>query len=116
MTFLAFFALMVRYASPESTPGLPLSTGLLESLLGILAGAVVGPMLTTLLKRLPWIDEQLGAAVNLVATLGLYAGAWWLVTGGDRAALELYLTMALAAAGLGGAANNVWRKRMMSRG
>lgn len=113
MTLVTFLALMVRYASPSST--VTLDPGLLESLLAILAGTVVGPILTALLKRLSFIDSGLGAAVNLVATLALYVAAWWVVTGGDPGALGVYLAWALAAAGLGGAANNVYRKRILSR-
>lgn len=113
MTLVTFLALMVRYASPSAT--VTLDPGLLESLLAILAGSVVGPILTSLLKRLSFIDAGLGAAVNVVATLALYLAAWWAVTGADPAALGLYLLWALAAAGLGGGANNLYRKRVMPR-
>lgn len=83
-----------------------------ETFLAILAGSVLGPILTALVKRVPWIDSELGAALNLGLTVALYLGAWGLWTGGDRAQLEQWLTWALAAAGVGGAGNNVWRKRM----
>lgn len=83
-----------------------------ETILAILVGSILGPILTALVKRVPWIDAELGAAVNLGLTVAVYlvAWAWW--TGGDRALLEQWLTWALAAAGVGGAGNNLWRKRL----
>lgn len=113
MTILYLTAAAVLYASAEAP--ISLSPGLLESLLAILAGAVVGPIVTAALKRLSIVDAQLGAAINLASTLGLYLLAWWLVTGGDRAVLEVYVVWALAAAGVGQAGNNLWRKRLMTR-
>lgn len=92
-----------------------LSEAFLQSLLAILAGAVVGPIATAALKRLSILDPQLGAAINLIATIALYLVAWWLVTGADRTALESFLLWALAAAGVGQAGNNFWRKRVMPR-
>ena len=84
-----------------------------ESALFILSGAVLGPIVTHFLKRLAWVDPKLGAAINVLATLALYLGAWSLWTGGDRAQIGSYITWALASAGLGGGANNYYRRRMM---
>lgn len=84
----------------------------IDSALFILSGAVLGPIVTTFVKRLSWVDPELGGAINVLATLALYLAVWGVWTGGDRALVGDYVTWALAAAGLGGAANNVYRKRM----
>lgn len=108
----AFLALFLA-SSPAFAAGEPADPVLeIQDVLMILAGAVVGPIVTSLLKRFSWIDPQLGAVVNIVATMILYVLAWGLVTGGDREMLWTYVAWALAAAGIGGAANNFYRKRV----
>lgn len=113
MKLAILFLAQIQNASP--TPPITLDFNVVEAVLQVLAGAIAGPFVTMFLKRLTFVDEQLGGAINAMVTLALYVGAWWIVTGGDGAQLGAYLMLALAAAGVGGAANNVWRKRLMDR-
>lgn len=92
-----------------------MSPEIIASLLSVLVGAVVGPFVTAAVKKLGIVDAKLGSAINLIATLALYLGAWWVVADGDPAQFDVYVTLALAAAGLGSAANNVYRKRILPR-
>lgn len=84
----------------------------METIIAILVGAIVGPILTALMKQVSWVNEELGGAINLGLTVGIYLGVWAWVTGGDKTLLEQWLTWALAAAGVGSAGNNFWRKKM----
>jgi hypothetical protein len=86
---------------------------LLTSILPVLAGALAGPLLTWAAKKLPFVDEGLGAVVNIGVTVGLYLLGWAVFAKGDRQQLATYMMWALAAAGVGGAGNNLWRKRLM---
>jgi len=83
----------------------------METILAMLVGSVLGPFVTAALKRLSWVDAQLGSAINLGVNVLAYVVAWWLIGGADRALLEQYLLWGLGAGGVGSAANNVWRKR-----
>lgn len=93
-----------------------MSASIVNSLLAVLAGSVVGPIVTAMLKKLSVVDPGLGAAINLGATLVLYLGAWWLVADHDPAQLETYVGLALAAVGIGSAGVNVYRKKIAPRG
>lgn len=82
----------------------------------IVFGGVIGPALTEVSKRLSarwqWLqDAEIWAAVNLVITLAAYL-LGWIAADGTRAHLGEWMMAALAAAGLGGAGANLWRKKV----
>lgn len=87
----------------------------MADLLPILFAAVVSPILTAACKRARWArDVEAWAAVNLglAVALSLFI---WVIADRDPSTAAEWMTRGLAAAGLGGAANNVYRKRTQCR-
>lgn len=86
-----------------------------EAVLAIVFVSIVSPFLTALLKRVSWIDETLGAAINLAVCIAIYSTAWFFLRSTVPEAPQdwlSWLSWGLAAAGIGGAANNIYRKRI----
>jgi hypothetical protein len=84
-------------------------------LFSVLFAAILSPLLTAGCKRLWWArDVEAWAAVNLAVAVALALFLWVLV---DRKAntLEAWVLQGLAAGGVSGAANNVFRKRRARR-
>lgn len=87
--------------------------------LSIVAGAIVGPILTALLKRLPVVrdsgNDGLGAAINVGVCLVVFVllGAFLPLAYPELPKdLTTWVKAGLAAAGLGGGMHNVWRKKL----
>jgi hypothetical protein len=84
-------------------------------LLPVIFAAILSPLLTAGCKRLRWAREvEAWAAVNLAVAVALALFLWVLI---DRqpGTLEAWVLQGLAAGGVSGAANNVYRKRRARR-
>jgi|GEM_PF-4579754 len=79
----------------------------MELILGIVASAIVSPFLTEGLKKVSWINERLGAAINAAVLVGGYVVAWYFVRNPE---LATWVMWGLGAAGLSGAGHNLATK------
>lgn len=88
----------------------------MENLYLILLATVLSPILTHYAKRLPIAEDvEAWAAVNLGIAVGL-ALLLWLAADRDPAHVPAWITQGLAAGGVSGAANNLYRKNVLKTG
>ena len=80
----------------------------MELILSIVASAIVSPFITEALKRVSWINERLGAAINAAVLVGGYVVAWYFVRNPPE--LATWVMWGLGAAGLSAAGHNVATK------
>ena len=79
-----------------------------ELITGVLLSAIVSPFVTEALKRLSWVNERLGAAINAAVLVGGYVVAWYFVRTPPE--LSTWIMWGLGAAGLSTAGHNVATK------
>ncbi len=78
----------------------------------LIAATTLGPFVTAALKRLSFIDSNLGNAINMTVNLAAFVVLWVFVEKSAPDKFLVYMIGGLAAGGGGSAINNWWRKRV----
>jgi len=113
--FGAMLALAVLVGASATGPSPDAMAGW-QTIMVLLVGSIVTPVVTEVLKRLSWVDEELGAAINLGVCVVIYLVGWAVVGGHDPATMQSWLMWGLGTAGVGSAAVNVIKTRGGSPG
>lgn len=113
LLFAAMLAAVVLVGVAQAPPDAAQvgSSSGFETILALLVGTIVSPILTEVLKKIPWVDNDLGAALNMGVNVLLYAVAWATLGHHDPATMQTWLLWGFSAAGIGSAGVNVMKSR-----